>query len=128
MSLAEVTRLVVNTNEVNCFKESCLRVLSACNSESLLGGICVRSAITNPRLEDDTITSRLSIGTGELSAYVRNGHYHVSLEFFDSMIVSGQCHQRVYALQWHKSCSSLGELDYRTRIHTYVVELGFIRG
>lgn len=40
--------------------------------------------------------------TGVLSAYVRNGHYHVSLEFFDSTIVSGQCPQWVYALKCPK--------------------------
>ncbi|KAM1070216.1 hypothetical protein TB1_002081 [Malus domestica] len=99
MPLTEVTRLVVNTNEVYCFRKSCLRVLSACNSQSLPGGICVRSAITKPRLDDDLYSANNLLSlyacsgvvswTGVLSAYVRNGHHHVSLEFFDSTIVSG---------------------------------------
>ncbi|KAM1029577.1 hypothetical protein ACFX2A_043074 [Malus domestica] len=113
MSIAKITRFVVNTNEVNCFKETCLRVLSACNSQSLPEGICVHSPITKLGLDDDLYLTNNLLSlyakcagvesarhlfdemprrdvvswTGMLSAYVRNGHFHDSLEFFDSMIL-----------------------------------------
>ncbi|KAM2384642.1 hypothetical protein ACFXTH_042042 [Malus domestica] len=151
MSIAKITRFVVNTNEVNCFKETCLRVLSACNSQSLPEGICVHSPITKLGLDDDLYLTNNLLSlyakcsgvesarhlfdemprrdvvswTGMLSAYVRNGHYHDSLEFFDSMIVSGQCPNEFTLSSVLKSCSLLGELDYGTRIHTFVIKLGF---
>ncbi|KAH0978857.1 hypothetical protein GBA52_006034 [Prunus armeniaca] len=151
MSLPTVTKFVINTTQVNCFKETCLRVLSLCNSRALKEGVCVHSPITKLGLQEDLYLSNNLLSlyakcfgveparhffdempdrdvvswTGMLSAYVRNGRYDEALEFFDSMSISGQCPNEFTLSTVLRSCSLLGDFDYGTRIHAYVIKLGF---
>lgn len=151
MSLPTVTKFVINTTQVNCFKETCLRVLSLCNSRALKEGVCVHSPITKLGLQEDLYLSNNLLSlyakcfgveparhffdempdrdvvswTGMLSAYVRNGRYDEALEFFDSMSISGQCPNEFTLSSVLRSCSLLGDFDYGTRIHAYVIKLGF---
>ncbi|KAI5347121.1 hypothetical protein L3X38_015000 [Prunus dulcis] len=151
MSLPTVTKFVINTTQVNCFKETCLRVLSLCNSRALKEGVCVHSPITKLGLQEDLYLSNNLLSlyakcfgveparhffdempdrdvvswTGMLSAYVRNGRYDEALESFDSMSISGQCPNEFTLSSVLRSCSLLGDFDYGTRIHAYVIKLGF---
>ncbi|BFG23421.1 hypothetical protein CerSpe_096940 [Prunus speciosa] len=151
MSLPTVTKFVINTTQVNCFKETCLRVLSLCNSRALKEGVCVHSPITKLGLQEDLYLSNNLLSlyakcfgveparhffdempdrdvvswTGMLSAYVRNGRYDEALEFFDSMNISGQCPNEFTLSSVLRSCSLLGDFDYGTRIHAFVIKLGF---
>ncbi|VVA11193.1 PREDICTED: pentatricopeptide, partial [Prunus dulcis] len=63
--------------------------------------------------------------TSMMSAYGRNGRYDEALESFDSMSISGQCPNEFTLSSVLRSCSLLGDFDYGTRIHAYVIKLGF---
>ncbi|KAK9914346.1 hypothetical protein M0R45_038130 [Rubus argutus] len=151
MSLAKVTKFCSNIDQLHSFKDICFRVLSLCNSKSLKEGICVHSPIIKLSLQHDLYLTNNLLSlytkcfgvkcarhlfdempgrdvvswTGMLSGYVRNGCHDEALDFFDSMIVYGQCPNEYTLSSVLRSCSFLGELDHGTRVQTYVIKFGF---
>ncbi|KAJ1385383.1 Tetratricopeptide-like helical domain superfamily [Sesbania bispinosa] len=133
------------------FQETCLRVLSFCNSNSLKEGVCVHSPIIKVGLKDDLYLNNnlLSLyakcfGVGQarhlfdempykdvvswttvLSAHTRNKHHFEALQLFDMMLGSGQCPNEFTLSSALRSCSALGEFECGAQIHASVVKLGF---
>lgn len=132
------------------FKQTCLKVLSFCNSHSLKEGLCVHSPIIKVGLQDDLYLNNnllsfyakcFGVGlarhffdempyrdvvswTTLLSAHTRNKHHFEALELFALMLGSGQ-HPNEFTLSSAlRSCSALGEFEYGTQIHASVVKLG----
>ncbi|KAK7279894.1 hypothetical protein RJT34_24953 [Clitoria ternatea] len=132
------------------FQETCLRVLSFCNSHSLKEGVCVHSPIIKGGLQDDLYLSNnlLSLyakcfGVGQarhffdemphkdvvswttvLSAHTRNKLHFEALELFGMMLGSGQCPNEFTLSTALRSCSALGEFEFGAQIHASVVKLG----
>ncbi|XP_061361319.1 pentatricopeptide repeat-containing protein At5g52850, chloroplastic [Gastrolobium bilobum] len=132
------------------FQETCLRVLSCCNSHSLKEGICVHSPIIKVGLQDDLYLNNnlLSLyakcfGIGQarhffdempykdvvswttvLSSHTRTKHHFEALELFDMMLGSGQYPNEFTLSSALRSSSALGEFERGTQIHASVVKLG----
>ncbi|XP_015878312.3 pentatricopeptide repeat-containing protein At5g52850, chloroplastic [Ziziphus jujuba] len=145
MSLSKVTKFF-NRNE-----DSCLKILYLCNSQSLKEGVCIHSPIIKLGLQDNLFLNNNLLSlyakcfgarqaryffdempyrdvvswTGILSAYVRNGDHDEALELFDSMVVSGHNPNQFTLSSVLRSCSALGQFDYGTRAHAYVIKFGF---
>ncbi|XP_027364704.1 pentatricopeptide repeat-containing protein At5g52850, chloroplastic [Abrus precatorius] len=133
------------------FQETCLRVLSFCNSHSLKEGVCVHGPIIKVGLQDDLYLNNnlLSLyakcfGVGQarhffdemphkdvvswttvLSAHTKNKHHFEALQLFDFMLGSGQYPNEFTLSSALRSCSALGEFKCGARIHACVVKLGF---
>ncbi|KAK7270458.1 hypothetical protein RIF29_23613 [Crotalaria pallida] len=131
-------------------KETCLKVLSFCNSHSLKEGLCAHSPIIKMGLIDDMYLNNnlLSLyarcfGVGParhlfdempykdvvswttvLSAHTRNKHHFEALELFDLMLGSGQCPNEFTLSSALRSCAALGEFECGVKIHASVVKLG----
>uniref|UniRef100_I1NGY7 DYW domain-containing protein n=1 Tax=Glycine max TaxID=3847 RepID=I1NGY7_SOYBN len=88
------SKTVPNTFSPWRFRETCLQVLSLCNSQSLKEGACVHCPIIK------------------------------ALELFDMMLGSGQCPNEFTLSSALRSCSALGEFEFRAKIHASVVKLG----
>ncbi|KAJ1384977.1 Tetratricopeptide-like helical domain superfamily [Sesbania bispinosa] len=132
------------------FQETCLRVLSFCNSNSLKEGVCVHSPIIKVGLKDDLYLNNNLLSlyakcfgvrqarhlfdempykdvvswTTVLSAHTRNKHHFEALQLFDMMLGSGQYPNEFTLSSALRSCSALGEFECGAQIHASVVKLG----
>ena len=132
------------------FRETCLQVLSLCNSQTLKEGACVHSPIIKVGLQHDLYLSNNLLclyakcfGVGQarhlfdemphrdvvswttlLSAHTRNKHHFEALQLFDMMLGSGQCPNEFTLSSALRSCSALGEFEFGAKIHASVVKLG----
>ncbi|CAJ2629950.1 unnamed protein product [Trifolium pratense] len=132
------------------FQETCLRVLSFCNSNSLKEGICIHSPIIKLGLQHDLYLNNNLLSlyakcfglhharhlfdempdkdvvswTTVLSSHTKNKYHFDALELFDMMLGSGQYPNEFTLSSALRSCSALGEFDCGTKIHASVVKLG----
>ena len=147
--LCKTASRIINRNDVTRLEETCSRVLSFCNSNSFKEGISVHCAIIKLGLQDHLyLTNNLSLyskcfgvdtarhffdempykdvsWTGILSAYVKIGNHDIALQFFDSMLISGQCPNEFTLSSVLRSYSALGEFEYGTCIQAYMIKQGF---
>ncbi|XP_057428194.1 pentatricopeptide repeat-containing protein At5g52850, chloroplastic [Lotus japonicus] len=131
-------------------QETCLRVLSFCNSNSLKEGVCVHSPIIKLGLEDDLYLNNNLLSlyakcygvrqarylfeempyrdvvswTTILSAHTKNKHHFEALELFEMMLGSGQNPNEFTLSSALRSCSALGEIECGAQIHASVVKIG----
>ncbi|CAI8604415.1 unnamed protein product [Vicia faba] len=132
------------------FQETCLRVLSFCNSNSFKEGVCIHSPIIKLGLQHDLYLNNNLLSlyakcfgvhharhlfdemphidvvswTTVLSSHTKNEHHFEALELFDMMLSLGQYPNEFTLCSALRSCSALGELDCGMQIHSYVVKLG----
>lgn len=132
------------------FQETCMRVLSFCNSNSLYQGLCIHTPIIKLGLQHDLYLTNNLLSlyakcfgvfqarqffdempykdvvswTTVLSSHTKNNHHFDALELFDMMLGSGQCPNEFTLSSALRSCSALGEFDVGTQIHASVVKLG----
>ncbi|KAK7391316.1 hypothetical protein VNO78_19730 [Psophocarpus tetragonolobus] len=144
------SKTVPNSLSVCRFRETCLQLLSLCNSQSLKEGTCVHSPMIKAGLQHDLYLSNnlLSLyakcfGVGParhlfdempqkdvvswttlLSVHTRNKHHFEALELFDIMLGSGQYPNEFTLSSALRSCSALGQFDFGTQIHASAVKLG----
>ena len=148
--LCKTTSRIINRNEVTRLEETCSRVLSFCNSNSFKEGISVHSPIMKLGLQDhlylnnnllslyakcfgvdkarhffDEMPYKDVSWTGILSAYVKIGNHDIALQFFDSMLISGQCPNEFTLSSVLRACSVLGEFEYGTCMQAYMIKQGF---
>ncbi|EOY23352.1 Pentatricopeptide repeat-containing protein, putative [Theobroma cacao] len=142
---------IIKGNEVTRLEETCSRVLSFCNSNSLKEGISVHCPIVKLGLQDHLYLNNNLLSlygkclgvdkarhffdempfkdvvswSGILSAYVKRGNHDCALEFFDSMLISGQRPNEFTLSSVLRSCSALGEFQYGTCIQAYMIKQGF---
>ncbi|WVY96279.1 hypothetical protein V8G54_028430 [Vigna mungo] len=143
-------RTIANTLFPCRFLETCLQVLSQCNSKILEEGACVHSIMIKVGLQHDLYLSNnllsfyakcFGVGparhffdemphkdvvswTTLLSAHTRHGYHSEALQLFDMMLGSGQCPNEFTLSSALKSCSALGEFEFGAQIHASVVKLG----
>ncbi|KAF4400290.1 hypothetical protein G4B88_019499 [Cannabis sativa] len=146
----KVNNTLFNKTETECFEETCLRIVSSCNSQSLEQGLCVHTPLIKLGLQGNMLLSNNLLSlyakcfgpqqahylfdempyrdvvtwTGLLSAYSRADKHCMTLELFDSMIASGETPNEFTFSSVLRSCSALGELYLGTHIHNYIVKLG----
>ncbi|MBA0718924.1 hypothetical protein Golax_006641 [Gossypium laxum] len=149
--LCKAANRVINRNEPTFLEETCSRILSFCNSNSLKQGISVHSPVIKLGLHhhlylnnnllslyakcfgvnkarhffDEMPHKDVVSWTGILSAYVKNGNHDTALRVFDSMLISGESPNEFTLSSVLRSCSSMGEFDYGTCIQGYVIKEGF---
>ncbi|XP_021291797.1 pentatricopeptide repeat-containing protein At5g52850, chloroplastic [Herrania umbratica] len=142
---------IIKGNEGTRLEETCSRVLPFCNSNSLKEGISVHCPIIKLGLQDRLYLNNNLLSlyakcfgvdkarhffdempykdvvswTGILSAYVQRGNHDCALEFFDSMLISGQRPNEFTLSSVLRSCSALGEFEYGTCIQAYMIKQGF---
>lgn len=151
MSLAKVATKFFNRHEAIGLEDMCLRILSLCNSKSLEEGLCVHSPLVKLDLHCNLFLSNNLLSlyakcygpeharhffdempqrdvvswTGLLSAYSRNGRHGEALEVFDSMVTSGENPNEFTFSSVLRSCLEAGEFEEGTRVHAYMMKLGF---
>lgn len=136
----------------NCrLEETCSRILSVCNSQSIRDGICVHSAIIKVGLEQDLYLTNNLLSlyskcygidracqlfdempqkdvvswTVLMTAYVRNRDHWSALQVFESMLSSGGIPNEFTFSAVLRSCSDLGELYLASCVHACVMKYGF---
>lgn len=149
--LCKAANRVINRNEPTFLEETCSRILSFCNSNSLKQGIFVHGPVIKLGLHhhlylnnnllslyakcfgvnkarhffDEMPHKDVVSWTGILSVYVKNGNHDTALRVFGSMLISGESPNEFTLSSVLRSCSSLGEFDYGTCIQGYVIKRGF---
>ncbi|XP_029126452.1 pentatricopeptide repeat-containing protein At5g52850, chloroplastic [Cajanus cajan] len=132
------------------FRQTCLHILSLCNSHFLQEGLCVHGPIIKLALQHDLYLNNNLLSlyakcfgvrqarhffdemphkdvvswTTLLSAHTRNNHHFEALQLFDMMLGSGQCPNQFTLSSALRSCSALGHFQSGAQIHASVVKLG----
>lgn len=148
--LCTKTATATHTFSLSRFQETCLRVLSFCNSNSLKEGICIHSPIIKLGLQHDLyLTNNLlslyakTFGvhrarhlfdempnrdvvswTTILSSHTKTKHHSDALQLFDMMIGSGEYPNEFTLSSALRSCFALGEFERGMQIHCSAVKLG----
>ncbi|KAK6936773.1 DYW domain [Dillenia turbinata] len=138
-------------NELTLLGETCLPLISFCNSRSLKEGVCVHGPILKLCLQDqlflnnnlltlyakcfgvrqarqffDEMPYRDVVSwTGMLSAYAKGGCHNNVVELFGQMVIFGQCPNEFTLSSVLRSCSAVEDCYWGTRVHSYMVKLGF---
>ncbi|XP_042480557.1 pentatricopeptide repeat-containing protein At5g52850, chloroplastic [Macadamia integrifolia] len=129
----------------------CSWVLSYSNSRSLKEGVYIHSPLIKLGLQDHFFLNNLLLSvyakcfgikpaqkmfdgmsykdmvswTSMISAYVRNGNHEQALELFDQMVISGLVPNEFTFSSVIRSCASLRELEWGTRVQAQIIKYGF---
>ncbi|XP_051122874.1 pentatricopeptide repeat-containing protein At5g52850, chloroplastic isoform X2 [Andrographis paniculata] len=132
-------------------EETCSRIVSFCNKNSLKDGLYIHSpaiklgikhnlVVTNNLLSlyakcsgvgyarylfDEMSHRDVVSWTSVMSAYVKNGSHTEALSFFDSMKISGTIPNEFTFSNVLRSCSALGDLVHATGVHGSIIKQGF---
>ncbi|CAL5209447.1 unnamed protein product [Lathyrus oleraceus] len=144
------SKTATHTFSLYGFHETCLRLLSFCNSNSLREGVCIHSPIIKLGLQHDLYLNNNLLSlyakcfgvhharhlfdempcrdvvswTTVLSSHTKNKYHFDALELFYMMLSSGQYPNEFTLSSALRSCSALGEFDCGMQIHSSVVKLG----
>ncbi|XP_043690729.1 pentatricopeptide repeat-containing protein At5g52850, chloroplastic [Telopea speciosissima] len=135
-----------------CLSEAfCSWVLSNCNSRSLKVGVYIHSPLIKLGLQDHLFLNNLLLSlyakcfgiepaqkifdgmsykdviswTSMISAYVRSGNHEQALELFDHMVITGLFPNEFTFSSVLRSCASLRELEWGTRVQAQIIKYGF---
>ncbi|XP_058769836.1 pentatricopeptide repeat-containing protein At5g52850, chloroplastic [Vicia villosa] len=144
------SKTATHTFSLYRFQETCLRVLSFCNSNSLKEGVCIHSPIIKLGLQHDMYLNNNLLSlyskcfgvhharhlfdempyrdvvswTTVLSSHTKNKYHFDALELFEVMLGLGEYPNEFTLSSALRSCLALGEFDCGLQIHSSVVKLG----
>ncbi|XP_010537132.1 PREDICTED: pentatricopeptide repeat-containing protein At5g52850, chloroplastic [Tarenaya hassleriana] len=151
MTSKAATTFLSRKNELAHLHDSCLRILSICNSISSREGLHIHSPIIKLGLQgtldlcnnllrlysksdctgnarklfEEMLERDVVSWTVMISAYTKSRQLGSALEVFDEMLISGIRPNEFTFSSVLRSCAGLGHHEYGARVHCSVVKNGF---